>query len=349
MAKPEETKATLVKQNFAVLDNALESAFKKCSHLVLNPQKLISVVYSQIKKNPKLSTCNIQSIVVSVLACGELGLYPGHGIHLIPYNNNRQNTVDCHVQLDYKGVCQLFFRHPDATKIQPYAVDKNDEFVYEYGTNEFLRHKPAKEKSGEIVAYYAVAFIKGKANFLVMYPDEIRKHGLRYSKQVDKKTNTFWESSLWATNFPDMAKKTVLLQLSKTLPSIPVEIEKALKAENTERVYDDRFDSVFDMPENKAVVIEGEGVELPEEQPTKSSPSLPPNTSKLEEDVEKIKAKKEDENLFSAEKKKQSTLNFLIDYMKSQGVKIDVEAMRSKPIDEAIAELEQTKKELSTI
>jgi len=145
----------------------------------------------------------------------------------------------------------------------------------------------------------------------------------------------------------------VLIQLMKTLPYVSQEIEHALEADRVERQYDDRFKSVFEMPKQEdaieaegAVVEEGSATSLPAEQGKSSVPSAP---KKLDEEVKKIQVKKEEDNLFDAENKKKSTLNFLIAYMKSQGVKIEEEYYNPLPIDEAIAELEKAKKDLPKI
>jgi len=345
MAQVNEVKNALVKKHFTELEVALKNAFEKCSGLVLNKEKLISVVYSQIKRNPKLSQCNVPSIVASVLVCGELGLMPGHGIHLVPYanKNNKDGSKDCHTQLDYKGVCNLFYRHGDANKIQAIAVDKNDDFSFEYGTNEYLRHKPAKEKSGETVAYYAIAFIKDRPTFLVMYPDEIRKHGLRYSKQVNRDTQTFWPDSLWATNFDDMAKKTVLLQLAKHLPSVPVEIDKALEAERAERTYDARFGSYFEMPKKSEEedVIDAENEIIDD---SENKDNIAPQQAQT---INNACASKPDKAASAEKEKKMRDLKFQIALAKNKGINVIEQDYMSMDIDEALEDIKKiTGKEL---
>jgi recombination protein RecT len=327
MANIEKAKQALTTEQ-AGFKVALENAFSKASHIVLDPKRLISIVYSQFQRNPDLSKCTIPSIVVSVLACAELGLEPGYKAYLIPYKNGKNNTTECHFQVGYKGLIDLFYRHPSSNKIEVQTVHTGDVFDFEYGTNAFIKHIPSKESIDTVIAYYAVAKLKNETVFKVMFPEEIKKHGLRYSKMVDRETGDFKYNSLWKTDFDSMAKKTVLIQLMKTLPNVSQEIEHALEADRVERQYDDRYKSVFEMPKQEEV-IDTEG-EVVNENPVPSQDSVKPTSpsdkvksvEELIEDKKKIEAEK---SLPEEEKKNKQKLNFLEALAKEKKIALNLD------------------------
>lgn len=329
MANIEKANQALSKEQ-AGFKVALENAFAKASHIVLDPKRLISIVYSQFQRNPDLSKCTIPSIVVSVLACAELGLEPGYKAYLIPYKNSKTGFKECHFQVGYKGLIELFYRHPQAAKIEVHEVREGDVFNYEYGSRPFLKHIPEKSGENKVIAYYATAKLKSDPDpiFIVGFPDAIKKHGLRYSKMVDRETGDFKYNSLWKTDFDSMAKKTILIQLMKTLPTISQEIEHALEADRVERQYDDRMKSVFDMPKQEDV-IDTEG-EVINENPVPSQESVKPTSpsdkvksvDELVEDKKKMEAEKA---LPEEEKKNKQKLNFLEALAKEKKIALNLD------------------------
>lgn len=350
MADVEGAKTALTKEQ-KTFSGALGLAFSKATNIVLDPKRLISLFYSQCQRNPELSKCTIPSVVVSILACAELGLEPGYKAYLIPYRNNKANGImECHFQVGYKGLIDLFYRHPSAAKVEVNSVDKEDEFVYEYGLEDTFRHIPSSKKSGEIIAYYAKAKLKtGETMFKVMYPDEIRKHGLRYSKMVDKQTNDFKYNSLWKTDFESMAKKTVLIQLMKTLPNVSQEIEHALEADRVDRKYDGRMKSVFEMPKEEPEVIIDAECNVVEEPKGGEAAHIPPVAKppvKEKAEIDKEIKSATDKKIDAAEEQKKKDLKFLIALAKSQGKKIDEAAFEAMDIDEALVQLKKATQEL---
>jgi hypothetical protein len=151
-----------------------------------------------------------------------------------------------------------------------------------------------------------------------------------------------------------MSKKTVLLQLAKTLPNVPVEIEKLLEAERVKRVYDNRMSSVFEMPkEEPETVVDVEGTVVEGSEGDKGEPVAPPVGTPVSPPLpkEKFEIEKEvktttDKKLDAAEEQKKKDLKFLIALAKSQGKKVDEDAFGTMPIDEAITQLKTITKEL---
>ena len=116
-------------------------------------------------------------------------------------------------------------------------VRAGDEFHYEFGRNETLKHIPAPNaERGEIEYFYAYANMKnGGFAFQVMHISEIEKVRNDYSisYKFDQK------GSIWSKHFEAMALKTVIKKLIKYLPvsvetqrqSLPTKpLEKTLRA-----------------------------------------------------------------------------------------------------------------------
>lgn len=176
----------------------------------------------------------------------QLGLEPNveGQAYINPYLNSKKITdengktkwikvLEAQFQIGYKGYIELFYRHEAAEHIDMHAVHEHDRFEYQYGSDSYIHHTPVLKDRGEVIAYYAVAKIKGGGSvFKVMGKDACIEHGKTHSKCFDKETQSFDKNSSWF-KYPDaMCKKTVLIQLAKLLPK-SVELQKALSMDNT--------------------------------------------------------------------------------------------------------------------
>ena len=258
----------------------------------MRSEKLFAILNSLMSRNPKLSQCTPRSIVGALLTCAQLGLEPLNGrAFLIPYNNKNTGNLEAQFQTGYKGLVDLFYRHESSKNIDAHEVRENDMFDYQFGSEAKLTHIPLKTGDrGAVTHYYAIANVNGTHLFAVMTKDEVMAHGLRYSKQVkviDGK-RVFSDDSMWLKDFDSMAKKTLIIQLSKVLP-ISSEIQNAISADQTTRDYREGFKSALDIPVTSSVVetegkiIEGEpeapaagqpAEEKPAEQPTAAEPEV---------------------------------------------------------------------------
>jgi recombination protein RecT len=145
--------------------------------------------------------------------------------YFIPY----KNTVS--FQIGYKGLIDLVTRKGDCLNIVAQEVCENDEFFYEFGRNENLKHVPSTGNRGKPKFYYAYANLRnGGFVFQVMSIEEIERIRDMYSigYKFDK------TGSIWAKNFDSMALKTVIKKLIKYMP-ISVETASAIQFDETVR------------------------------------------------------------------------------------------------------------------
>lgn len=204
----------------------------------LTPDRLLRIATTSIRSNPKLKSCTPESLLGAVMQCAQLGLEPsvlGHA-YLIPYKN--KGVDECQFQIGYKGLIELARRTGQISSIMAQAVYQNDEFEYEYGINEKLKHVPADGDRGGVIKYYAYAKFKdGGYSFLVMSRNDIERHRDKFSK-----TKSYGP---WVDHFDEMAKKTVLKGLMKYMP-ISVEFQKAVDQDETTKHFEPGTDNMGD-------------------------------------------------------------------------------------------------------
>ena len=180
----------------------------------ITPDRLLRVVLTSAQKNPKLYECDLSSIYKSVLLCAQSGLLPD-GItgqaYLIPYKNGKTGRLEAQLQVGYKGYETLARRTGEITVISGNVVRANDVFDYQFGTDEFLRHRPSADADrGAIVFFYAYARFKvGHTQFIVMTKAEV---DLIRARSMAK------DEGPWATDYEQMGVKTAIRRLCKNLP-----------------------------------------------------------------------------------------------------------------------------------
>jgi recombination protein RecT len=140
----------------------------------------------------------------------------GRRAHLIP-RKNKDGSVHCTLQIDYKGIAEQARRNGDVAYIHCDVVCDNDQFDYRFGTGAKLEHIPAAGARGEVWCAYAFVRLKdGTEEFDVMATEEIEKVRRRSPAAGD---------GPWVTDWREMAKKTVFRRLSKLLTLSPELVE----------------------------------------------------------------------------------------------------------------------------
>ncbi len=241
--------AMINRQKSKPIEQLIQASLKELGKALpahLNAERLVRIAITTIRQNPKLAECSPMSFLGALFQSAQLGLEPNveGQAYINPYLNSKKITdengktkwikvLEAQFQIGYKGYIELFYRHEAAEHIDMHAVHENDKFEYEYGSDSYLHHTPVFKNRGEVIAYYAVAKIKGGGSvFKVMGKDACIEHGKTHSKCFDKETQSFDKNSSWYKHPDAMCKKTVLIQLAKLLPK-SVELQKALSMDNT--------------------------------------------------------------------------------------------------------------------
>lgn len=179
----------------------------------ISPSQFKQIVINEVKKSDKMQEAfkhNPASLFASILLCAELGLNPSTEVgefYFIPFGKKIKPI------LGYKGVINLILRSGEIAKLWSEIVYENDIIEYELGLEPKLKHIPSGNTNKKIKYVYAVAKLtNGETLFKVMSHSEIMEivEMSKYPNQLY--TNQKDDPQGW------MFKKTVIKQLSKTLP-----------------------------------------------------------------------------------------------------------------------------------
>lgn len=214
----------------------------------MSADRLTRVALTAANKNPKLLECSKESVFQALMECAGLGLEPDSlgRCYLIPYTNSIKQGNDwvkitqCQFQIGYKGLVELAFRSGQVATIQAQVVYENDQFDFWYGLDEALKHRPAMGDRGQAIGAYAYCKLKDgafKMDFMsVADVNRIRdrSQGWQMAQQNAAKYNKPINSP-WASDWDEMAKKTVFKRLSKMLPLSPEMADAIATDEDKER------------------------------------------------------------------------------------------------------------------
>lgn len=202
---------------------AMMPEIRKVLPSTMTPERFTRITLNALSNNPKLMECSPKSFLGSMMSAAQAGLEPNSPLgeaYLLPYRNHGQ--MECQYQIGYKGLLTL--AHRAGTNCEAREVYENDEFSYEYGLNPKLIHKPALKDRGEIIAFYGVWRNGDAWGFEVWSIEDVQKHARKFSKA--------YNSGPWQTDFPMMAKKTVLKSVLKYAP-LSVEVSKQISNDET--------------------------------------------------------------------------------------------------------------------
>jgi recombination protein RecT len=206
----------------------------------LTADRLLKVATIAATTTPALAKCDVPSLVAAIGQCAQFGLEPntvlGHA-YLVPFNTKRKvNGVDTWVNsvqviIGYRGLIDLARRSGQVVSIAAHEVRERDEFHYEYGLRESLKHIPAMKDRGEIVAFYAYAKLRDGGHCLeVMSREQVEEiraesQGWQQAGKYNKQA-----SHPWHKHFAEMGRKTAIRRLAKYLP-LSVEFAKAIESD----------------------------------------------------------------------------------------------------------------------
>lgn len=286
--KTNELSEKLEKTKTGTIQELIESKAGELQKVMTNnmtPKRLIRIILTSIRLNPKLAQCTQLSLLGAIFTSAELGLEPIHGLaHLVPFKN--KGTLEVVFIVGYQGLVDMFYRHESALSIDPHTVYENDEFDYAYGTKSFVTHRPASKDRGKPIGYYVVAKMRnGGELFKYMSYEEVLEYGKKHSKSCFD--GNFSHTSPWHNEFNAMGKKTVIRQISKTLP-LSIATRKVLSADETTKDYKKGV-SVFDTPDKTDWSDKAEDAEFREDKPRsikqekkpKEQPSTPPDADSV--------------------------------------------------------------------
>ena len=185
----------------------------------IKPDRVARVWLNEVRKNPKLASCTKNSLAGAFMLSAQLGLEPGPLQHcyLIPFNNRKANCVEVEFQIGYQGYIELGRRSGLLTTITVQTVYENDEFTYQYGSDQHLKHIPKMGDRGKPIGFYCFTKLNtGEESFTILSVHDVEKHRDRFTKSRDFKTKQI--TGPWKDDFEAMSKKTAIKQHFKYMP-----------------------------------------------------------------------------------------------------------------------------------
>ena len=175
-------------------------------------EKFLRIARTVCLSNPNISGCEINSIMLAIQQCAEMGLEPSRGqAHFVPFKDKVKLIIG------WQGVAKHFYNHYLAKDLTAEVIYEKDYLYYEKGRNKDLKFKPDYfSDRGKVIGFYAQAELKnGGWDFVIMSVDEIKAHATKYSKAFNPND----KENVWVKSFDEMALKTVILKVLKKMPS----------------------------------------------------------------------------------------------------------------------------------
>ena len=194
-----------------------------------------------VANNAQLQECEPLTIMFAAMKATALNLPLDSNLgfaYCIPYKDNKNNRKVAQFQLGYKGFKQLALRTgqfavvPNATDVKEGELVSRNRLTGECVFN-FIEDNKEREKKKTVGYASYFRLMNGAESTFYMSVEEILAHATRYSQTYRSKNENVRKESKWSTDFDDMAKKTVIkLNLSKNAP-LSVEMQDAIKADQS--------------------------------------------------------------------------------------------------------------------
>lgn len=192
------------------------------SHIKLD--RFIRTALTAVRQNPALATCSKESFLASLMMASQLGLEPNilGQCYFVPYGK------ECQFLIGYRGMIDIARRTGQIQSIYAECIYEHDDYAVELGLKRRLAHIPLLDGDrGKMVYAYACCHYKdGGYDFTILSVNEIEK-----IKKSSRGANSNY--SPWNTFYEEMAKKTALRRLFKTLPVSPEVVSQIEKNDET--------------------------------------------------------------------------------------------------------------------
>jgi recombination protein RecT len=195
----------------------------------MTPERFARICLTAVNSTPKLMQCTPTSVMAACMQAAALGLEvntPLQHSWVLPFENRKARRFDAQFLLGYRGILTLALRSPGVLSVEAREVYAADEFEYELGLNEKLRHVPVFDEQtlDDIQIFYGIVRYAGGGHYWrLVKPHTIEEHRQR---------STSPDSPAWKNDRLAMSLKTVIRILSPMIPLTP-EAGAALAADGS--------------------------------------------------------------------------------------------------------------------
>ena len=228
----------------------------------VTPDRLVRMAMTQLRVNPKLGECSLESFAGALFTAAQLGLEPGPlgECWMIPRWSGKLQVTECTFQTGYQGYAKLAHNSGQIRSLYAYAVYDGDEFDYGLGDEPYVHHKPDPDRTSEsddaIKFFYGVEnLVNGGKEIEVWSKAHMDAHRDLYVKK--DKYGKF--PATWVKSYSAMGRKTMISVVARRGPR-SVELAAALSADGNVRTSLTR-DMVF-IPEDTPDVFNEQAAEV---------------------------------------------------------------------------------------
>jgi phage RecT family recombinase len=223
----------------AVIERGLKKDKRRLRTLLpdhITADRAIETVLAAARRTPELLDCTPESFVFALRESARWGLIPdgimGQG-YLIPRRNGKTGELEANFQAGYRGLEDLARRTGVvASIISGWHCANDPVFRVRLGFGGDIEHEPAFANRGDIVGFYAGAWLTNGAPPIVVYMEASEVIAIRDA--VPK-----WNLGPWRSHFAMMGRKTAVRRLIPQLPlSADIQAIVALDEEPWERAKD---------------------------------------------------------------------------------------------------------------
>lgn len=186
-------------------------------------EKFVRTVITVVQMNPSHLDADRRSLLGSCMKAAQDGLLlDGREAALVPFNGKGGRAVQYMPMI--AGILKKIRNSGELASISANVVYQRDQFDYELGDEERIKHKPhLGDDRGTPIAVYAIARTKDNAVYReVMSVGEVEK--IRRASRAGN-------AGPWVDHWGEMARKTVIKRLAKRLPS-STDLDQVIASDN---------------------------------------------------------------------------------------------------------------------
>lgn len=180
--------------------------------------ELIANVSWAVAQDQDLSRCSTRSLIEAVMEALAMGLDPsgltGDGT-LIPRRTKSGGFRATFVP-DYRALLKLALAHPRIAHIEARVVRAADDFAIDFGApnGRIIHHRPSiAATDGDPIGAYAIAWFRDAPRPLAEWMTKAE-----IDANAERGGGFGTETGPWETDWPEMARKTVIKRLLKYIP-----------------------------------------------------------------------------------------------------------------------------------
>lgn len=235
IAKRENTATFSMKMSSDKFQNKIHEVLQDKNRAI----KFTAALTSAVANQPALQECEATTILSSALLGESLNLSPSPQLgqyYIVPYKDRKNGRTVGTFQLGYKGYVQLALRSGNYKKLNVLEVKEGELISWNPLTEEIKINLIEDEVDRELrptVGYYvSFEYLNGFSKAMYWTKDKMMSHAKKYSKAYASDTKNGTSYSFWASNFDEMAKKTMLRQIISKWGIMSTEMNEAFTSDN---------------------------------------------------------------------------------------------------------------------